>query len=330
MTPSDLDVRLVPLSVATMQALVDGDLEAASASGGLTATPYLVDHAWLWRIRLGQVATDPVSLDWIARAAVNRCDRVVGLVGFHGPPDERGMVEVAYGVDPAFRRQGYAGALLATALDWAASVPAVTVVRASISPDNAASLATLGPFGFEKVGEQWDEEDGLELLFERPVRRLLPLGTGDLVALSRGEPVVVGGVALDWPADDLRVLRYRREALEADPDSAPYLLHVLLDGSRFAGRIGCHEAPADGVLEIGYYVSPTFRGRGVATEMVGRFLAWLAPRGVTRVRAAVSPDNAASRAVLAHFGFVEVGDQWDDEDGLRAALRGGARGRDTD
>ena len=54
------------------------------------------------------------------------------------------------------------------ALDWAASVPAVHVVRASISPENAASLATLRPFGFEPVGEQWDEEDGLELLFERP------------------------------------------------------------------------------------------------------------------------------------------------------------------
>ena len=95
---------------------------------------------------------------------------MVGLVGFHGPPDERGMVEVAYGVDPAFRRRGWARALLATALDWAASEPSVTVVRASISPSNEASLATLRPFGFQRVGEQWDEEDGLELLFERPVR----------------------------------------------------------------------------------------------------------------------------------------------------------------
>ena len=106
------------------------------------------------------------------------------------------------------------------------------------------------------------------------------------------------------------------DLLEADPDSAPYLLHVLLDDPHLVGRIGCHEGPAHGVLEIGYYVSPAYRGHGVATDMVGRFLAWLAPRGVTRVRAAVSPDNAASRAVLAHFGFVEVGDQWDDEDGL--------------
>jgi RimJ/RimL family protein N-acetyltransferase len=163
-------LRLVPLSVATMRALVAGDLAAASAASGITATPYLADHAWLWNIRLPQVAADPAALGWIARAAVTPEGDVVGLVGFHGPPDDRGMVEVAYGVDPAFRRRGWARALLATALDWAASEPAVAVVRASISPSNHASLATLRPFGFERVGEQWDEEDGLELLFERPVR----------------------------------------------------------------------------------------------------------------------------------------------------------------
>ena len=163
-------LRLVPLSVATMRALVAGDLANASATAGITATPYLADHAWLWKVRLPQVAADPAALDWIARAAVTPQGEVVGLVGFHGPPDERGMVEVAYGVDPAFRRRGWARALLATALEWAASEPSVTVVRASISPSNEASLATLRPFGFEPVGEQWDEEDGLELLFERPVR----------------------------------------------------------------------------------------------------------------------------------------------------------------
>jgi ribosomal-protein-alanine N-acetyltransferase len=163
-------LRLVPLSVATMEALVAGDLAAASVASGLTATAYLTDHAWLWNIRLPQVASDPTALDWIARAAVTPEGEVVGLVGFHGPPDERGMVEVAYGVDPAFRRRGWARALLAVALDWAASEPSVSVVRASISPSNEASLATLRPFGVEQVGEQMDEEDGLELLFERPVR----------------------------------------------------------------------------------------------------------------------------------------------------------------
>ncbi len=150
--------------------------------------------------------------------------------------------------------------------------------------------------------------------------RLVGLDADGIRALAAGSPVLVEGTLLDWPDEDRRVLRYRCEALDADPASAPYLLHALLDDSRpgsprLAGRIGCHEGPQDGVLEIGYRVDPAFRGRGVATAMVGDFLAWLAPRGVRRVRAAVSPDNAASLAVLAHFGFEEVGDQWDDEDG---------------
>jgi ribosomal-protein-alanine N-acetyltransferase len=42
----------------------------------------------------------------------------------------------------------------------------VQVVRATISPDNAASLALVADYGFIRTGEQWDEEDGLEIIFE--------------------------------------------------------------------------------------------------------------------------------------------------------------------
>lgn len=164
-------IELVPLAVPTMTALASGDLDAAREQSGAELTAYFLDTAWLWRIRLEQVERTPEALDWVARAAVDaRTGSVVGHVGFHGPPDYRGMVEVAYAVDPAYRRRGYATAMLRTALAWAAACPSVHFVRASISPDNAASLATLRPFGFRHVGEQWDEEDGLELLFERPAR----------------------------------------------------------------------------------------------------------------------------------------------------------------
>jgi RimJ/RimL family protein N-acetyltransferase len=162
-------IELVRLKVAALEALVGGELDAASAAAGVRLPPCFLDDAWLWRIWLDQATEDPGCLHWIARAAVDvATGDVVGHVGFHGPPDERGMVEVAYSVDPARRRQGYARALLRTALAWATAEPEVLVVRASISPDNEASLATIRPFGFEPVGEQWDDEDGLELLFERP------------------------------------------------------------------------------------------------------------------------------------------------------------------
>ena len=91
-----------------------------------------------------------------------------GHGGFHGPPDADGTVEVAYSVDPAHRRRGYAKAILAALLARVDADPAVRAVRASIRPDNTGSLATIAGFGFTKIGEQWDPEDGLEDVYLRP------------------------------------------------------------------------------------------------------------------------------------------------------------------
>jgi len=41
---------------------------------------------------------------------------------------------------------------------------------------------------------------------------------------------------------------------------------------------------------------------------------------VHTVRASIRPDNVASRALVAQYGFVEVGEQWDDEDGLETVF----------
>jgi [ribosomal protein S5]-alanine N-acetyltransferase len=162
-------VRFVQLPAPVLQLLIAGDRAAASAATGIAVSDYLASEecAWLWRIRLQQIAEDPSSAEWVARAAVSDPDgAVVGHAGFHGPPDATGMVEVGYSVDPAFRRRGYARAMLAELLRRCRADDRVTTVRASISPENVASLGTIAGFGFEKTGEQWDEEDGLETLFE--------------------------------------------------------------------------------------------------------------------------------------------------------------------
>lgn len=161
-------VRLVSLPMTALQALLDGDLESASAIAGVSLTPYFVEHRWLWEIRIPQIERDPSAADWIARAAVDG-EVVVGHVGFHGPPDGRGMVEVAYSVDPAYRRRGYGRAMLGAALAWGRQDQRVAIVRATVGPENRASVATLAGFPFELVGEQWDEEDGRELVYELPL-----------------------------------------------------------------------------------------------------------------------------------------------------------------
>lgn len=162
-------LRMVKLSRPVLEALLDSDLEAASARADVRLTDYFITDEALrrWQRRVDQITADPESEQWIARAVVAEPQGlVVGHAGFHGPPDDGGMVEVAYSVDPAYRRQGYARAMLRALLRRASTEPGVVTVRATISPDNAASLATIRGFGFTHVGEQWDEEDGRELIFE--------------------------------------------------------------------------------------------------------------------------------------------------------------------
>jgi RimJ/RimL family protein N-acetyltransferase len=90
----------------------------------------------------------------------------VGRAGYHGPPDSSGTVEIGYAVDPAHRRCGYARAALEALLRRAAHEPQVDTVRVSIRPDNLPSYRLASQYGFCKVGEQWDDEDGLEVIYE--------------------------------------------------------------------------------------------------------------------------------------------------------------------
>lgn len=161
-------VEFVELPVAAIHALADGDLRAASAEVGMELTSFVESERWLWQVRSEQLRRSPQDAEWIARLALVDGE-IVGHGGFHQAPNEEGVVEVGYAVDPLRRRRGHARAILAALIERARSDPRVTRVRASIRPDNTASLATIAGYGFAQIGEQWDEEDGLEIIYERDV-----------------------------------------------------------------------------------------------------------------------------------------------------------------
>lgn len=155
-----------------MSTLLKDDVAQASAEAGVALPEFFVTEKakWVWRYRLNQLTSEPGCAGWLTQIVVAEPEGpVVGYAGFHGPPDEAGMVELGYSVVPAYRRQGYATAMLTALLHRAVVEARVRTARVTISPDNSASLATISGFGFVEVGEQWDEEDGLELIFEVPV-----------------------------------------------------------------------------------------------------------------------------------------------------------------
>lgn len=164
-------VRIVPLNAAVFRALAAGDVAAATAAAPVPLTPYFAGEELrgLWRMRSRQVEADPDAAAWVTGVIWDeRARQAVGGAGYHGPPDEAGMVEIGYGVDPAHRRRGYARAALEVLLRRAATEPRVTTVRVTISPDNTVSQRLTSRYGFTRVGEQVDDEDGLEIVYEVP------------------------------------------------------------------------------------------------------------------------------------------------------------------
>jgi ribosomal-protein-alanine N-acetyltransferase len=169
---NDPEVRILQLPGEAVLALAAGDLDAANQVSPIELTAWLVSPESLstWAFRAKQVVETPVDIDWFTGLLIDvATDEIVGKAGFHAAPDADGMVEMGYGIDPAYRRRGYARAALTLLLQRAREEPDVHVLRATISPDNTASLGLIAQFPFVEVGEQWDEEDGLETIYELPV-----------------------------------------------------------------------------------------------------------------------------------------------------------------
>ena len=91
--------------------------------------------------------------------------RVVGSIGFHGPPDEQGRLEIGYSVDPRYRRQGFAREAVRAMFDWAHRSTA-SVASSPRSRPTTSRRSGCREFGFAQIGEQMDEIDGLEYVFE--------------------------------------------------------------------------------------------------------------------------------------------------------------------
>jgi RimJ/RimL family protein N-acetyltransferase len=83
------------------------------------------------------------------------------------------------------------------------------------------------------------------------------------------------------------------------------------------GHCGFHGPPEMiGRAEIGYTVFTRYRGQGYAKEAAAALVEWAFSQGESEVYASVAPENAPSLAVVRSSGFIEIGTQIDEVDGL--------------
>jgi RimJ/RimL family protein N-acetyltransferase len=170
-------LRLRTLSADFLRASLAGDRHGAESLLGAMLPEDWPDERDLLSLRQRQVEEDPARAPWLTRAMELRsARRVIGVVGFHGPPggawlDELapGGVELGYTVYPAWRRRGLAREASEALMDWAVRAAGVRTFALSMSPDNRASVGLARVLGFEKAGSWSHPARGIEHVYRRDV-----------------------------------------------------------------------------------------------------------------------------------------------------------------
>ena len=76
------------------------------------------------------------------------------------------MIEIGLGIESDYQNQGFAREALLGMWRWAITFLEVRTLRYTVSPENAPSISVINYFGFELKGQQMDEIDGPENIYE--------------------------------------------------------------------------------------------------------------------------------------------------------------------
>jgi [ribosomal protein S5]-alanine N-acetyltransferase len=143
------------------------DVAALAGKGFTNPLRVLIDFQGPLAWRVPQVKVDPSCNKWFVRWIVlKERQEIIGSTSFHGAPDSEGMLEIGLGIESEYQRQGFAKEALLGMWRWALTFTEVKTFRYTVSPDNTPSIAVIKYFGFDFKGQQMDEIDGAEDIYE--------------------------------------------------------------------------------------------------------------------------------------------------------------------
>jgi len=148
---------------------------------------------------------------------------------------------------------------------------------------------------------------------------------------ARAEALIGAAIPPDWFADR-GILTTFQGKLQRDPLYQPWALRavILRAEQRMIGHIGFHTPPdpaylqalAPGGIEIGYTIYSDYQRQGYAKEATAALIDWAyTSHHLTRFVLSISPDNVPSTRIATGLGFIQIGSQIDEEDGLELVYR---------
>jgi [ribosomal protein S5]-alanine N-acetyltransferase len=163
-----MQISLLPCDLALFDLAVENPA-AFEERVGAPIAPNWDDFADAMKLSRDKLRANPALLGWWTHLVLSGEPKVVvGVCGYTGPPSADGIVEIAYGIAPAYQRQGLA-TLAATELTRRAFLDkSVSLVCAHTLPERNASTRVLEKLGMKFAGLANDVDEGTVWRWELP------------------------------------------------------------------------------------------------------------------------------------------------------------------
>jgi RimJ/RimL family protein N-acetyltransferase len=156
-----------PATADHLRALIAG-ADAFHDAYGYTVVDGYLEFPEALQSSLTWIQEDGVAPAWGPQLFIHADDRaLIGLGGYKGPPSD-GVVEIGYGIAPAYRGAGYATEAARILVERARSAGVTTVIAHTLAEPNA-STRVLGHLGFTRTEIVDDPEDGTIWRWEKPL-----------------------------------------------------------------------------------------------------------------------------------------------------------------
>lgn len=202
--------------------------------------------------------------------------------------------------------------------------------RVDTNYDNEYMLHLIDSLGFEYTGEVCYRGNNTRKAFEKCIYpHVSSFGVpGYTIREAIYEDAEVIYNAIDKNRDDLRTWLPFVDSLKSIADEQSFLesslkvpyeerdiVYIIEKGKSICGLIGFHFSDrANYRTEIGYWLLPEYRGKGIVTRAV-HHLCLLAffEKGFNRIQIRCAVGNAASNAIPQRLGFTQEGTERDGE-----------------
>lgn len=161
-------------SIGRLSALITGPCEYERVFGHKVEEGYIeYPDVLVFSLRQAQAFAGEAQW-WLPYLVIHReDDALIGACGYKGPPGDDGVVEIGYGIAPAYRGLGLTTEAASALSDFAFSRPEVTGVSAHTYPESNASTRILTKCGFIRTGDFDDPDEGILWVWQlarRPTR----------------------------------------------------------------------------------------------------------------------------------------------------------------